>query len=156
MCYMIVLSTDTDFDLTRLSSSLFAFSREMPRVAETVYLTHAHHWYLASSEGCSCSFRHLSGESVTLGFGAPEDWFPEHADHVAATAQVVAAFRSILASGAQLDCIDAWASDDPAPTPLNDTVQVDLGAMPAPHFRFFEQHRLVLTDSSLTSASPLA
>lgn len=153
MCYMIVLSTDSDRDLTLLSSDLAVFSTEMPAAAEAAYLQHAHHWYLGSCEGCSCGFRHLESSAVSLGFGPPEDWFPEEADYVRATAEAVAAFRAILADGSSLDCVDAWTSDDPARVPLDGTLEIDLGTLPEASFRFFGSHRFVLSDSTISPPS---
>jgi hypothetical protein len=152
MCYMLVLSTDSDRDLTALNSDLVAFSKTMPNLAQTAFLQHRHYWYLGSCEGCSCGFRHLERSSASLGFGEPEDWFPEDAQYVTATMEAVIAFRTIVADGAALDCIDAWASDDPAPEPLADTLSIDLGTLPATHFRFFEGHRFVFSDTTSPSS----
>jgi hypothetical protein len=153
MCYMVVLSTDSDRDLTQMNSGLVVFSREMPTLPEAAYLQHANRWHLGSCEGCSCGFRHLMPESVSLGFGEPEDWFPEEEKHVQATAEAVAAFRSILADGSRLDCIDGWASDDMNLAPLDGTLEIDLGTVPAASFRFFENHRFALTDTATSTPS---
>lgn len=152
MCYMIVLSTDSDRDLTLLNSDLVVFAREMPASPQAALLRYRHRWYLGSCEGCSCGFRHLERSSTSLGFGQPEDWFPEEPQYVAATIEAVAALRAILADGATLDCIDAWASDNPKPEPLAGTLSVDLGTLPAAHFRFFEGHRFVFVDSTAASS----
>jgi len=150
MCFMTVLSTDSPRDLAQLGDAHLTFSRSVPALPEAACLEHAHRWYLGSREGCSCGFRHLMAASASLGFGAPEDWYPEDVDDVAATLAVVAAFKCILADGAQLDCVDGWASDQPAPMALAATIGVDLGTLPAGHFRFIENHRFTFTDATVS------
>ena len=142
MCYMTVLRTDSAEDLERIGTPLVRFSREMPGLPEESHLAYAHRWFVASRHGCSCGFRHLYVASVTLGFGEPEDWFPEEAADVEATREVVAQIRRLVAEGARVDCVDAWAHGKPT-AELAATVHVDLGTMGDRTFRFFENHRFV-------------
>lgn len=145
MCYMILVSTDSEKDLTSLSSGLMRFSRDMPAVPRIAFLQYPHRWCLESRDGCGCGFRHLDHVNLELGFCEPMDWWPENADDIAATLESVAAFKSILADGAKLDCIDAWSSNDMDLEPLEGTDIIDLTAIPAASFRFFEGHRFELT-----------
>ena len=61
--------------------------------------------------------RHLCVSSVELGFGEPEEWFPEEASDIEATKQVAATIRALVTEGAKVDCVDAWAHElmDAAP-----------------------------------------
>jgi hypothetical protein len=142
MCYMTVLSTDSPEDLGPSSTPLVRFSREMPRLPEESHLAHAHRWFVASRHGCSCGFRHLYVDSVTLGFGEPQDWFPEEAADVEATREVSALIQRLLDGGARVDCVDAWAHGRPT-AELAGTVHVHLGTVGDRGFRFFENHRFV-------------
>jgi hypothetical protein len=143
MCYMTVLSTDSAEDLGSSSTPLVRFSREMPGVREERHLVHAHRWYVASRHGCSCGLRHLAEASVTLGFGEPQDWFPEEAADVEATRQVITLIRRLVDGGAAVDCVDAWAEPSQATTDLPGTVRVRLDTVDDRAFRFFENHRFV-------------
>jgi hypothetical protein len=151
MCYMIVVSTDSEKDLTSLNSGLMRFSRDMPAVPRIAFLQYRYRWCLESRDGCGCGFRHLDHVNLELGFCEPEDWWPESAEDIAATLEAVAAFKTILADGARLDCIDAWTSNDMELEPLAGTDSVALTAMEAASFRFFEGHRFELTTTSLSS-----
>jgi hypothetical protein len=151
MCYMIVVSTDSDKDLTCFNSSLMRFSRQMPKFPRIAFLQHPYKWCLESRDGCGCGFRHLDHENIELGFSEPEDWWPEDADDIAATMEAVSAFKTILADGARLDCIAAWTSNDIELEPLNGADIIELTAMEAASFRFFEGHRFELTATSPSS-----
>jgi len=151
MCYMIVVSTDSDQDLTCLNSELMRFSREMPAVPRIAFLQYPNKWCLESRDGCGCGFRHLDHVNIELGFSEPVDWWPEDADDIAATIEAVSAFKTILSDGSRLDCIDAWISDDRKLEPLSGSDIIELTATEAASFRFFEGHRFELTATSPSS-----
>lgn len=142
MCYLTLLSTDSPEDLGERSNDLIRFSREMPGVPEESHLGHANRWLVASRHGCSCGFRHLPVESAALGFGEPQDWYPEEAEDVEATRHVIATIRRLVIGGARVDCVDAWAHGKAA-AELVGTVSVDLATVEDRAFRFFENHRFV-------------
>jgi hypothetical protein len=144
---MIVLSTSSDADLTRNNSELLVFSKDWQHVPEHALLGFEHKWLIGSRDGCSCGFRHLDGDSVELGFAAPEAWMPEEADDIAATREVVAALKGHLGDGVQADCIDAWMSDDPSALALRGEVPVKLCGIEAEAFRFFGNYRFVFTNT---------
>ena len=90
-------------------------------------------WYVGSSAGCSCSFRHL--HSVDLGFGPPVEWYPEEPEHVEATRRFIAVVRELTTQNDLVDCADLWNDADPSSiTRL--TVRLDEVTDEA--FRFFE------------------
>jgi hypothetical protein len=142
MCYALLLSTDSPEDLAAHDQELVSFSRELPGLPEESALAYPHRWYVRSRHGCSCGFRHLHTSSVELGFGEPVDWYPEAADDLAATLAFVAVVRALCASGARIDCVDAWGGSEKS-APLAGTVEVDLASVPDRAFRFFEGHRFV-------------
>ncbi|MES2933859.1 MAG: hypothetical protein V4805_10275 [Pseudomonadota bacterium] len=105
------------------------------------YLQYQNKWYLGSESGCSCDFRHLCFGSASLGFGEPEDWFPEEASHIEASRQVIATIRSLVEKGAQVDCFDAWAHGQTDADTLLGEVEVNLATVSDLTFRFFENFR---------------
>ena len=139
---MTVLSTTSDADLTVHNSELVQFSRSLPGIDEEKYLEYPFKWYLRSKAGCSCEFRHLYIDSVSLGFGEPQEWFPEEPDQIAATGHIASVIRSMVASGARVDCVDAWAHGQEMADPLAGQVEVDLSEISDTQFRFFERYRL--------------
>lgn len=137
MCYMVYLSTDCADDLSRQSSDLVRFEKPSvetdspcPRI-----LKHDHKWFVGSKSKCSCTFRHLCRESVDLGFGAPEDWFPEEQDEIDATHQLYELLTEIVQRGHQVEVLDCWSGDED-----KDAVALDvsLKEVPVDHFRLFE------------------
>jgi hypothetical protein len=85
MCYAVYISTDSTEDLSKRNSELVRFEKVTDPNADpcTRLLDLPNQWYVGSKTGCSCTFRHLM--SVKLGFGEPEDWYPEEQDDVDAT-----------------------------------------------------------------------
>jgi hypothetical protein len=146
MCYMTILSTTADIDLTAHNNELVRFSMSLPGVPEEKYLAHRFKWFIGSESGCSCEFRHLYVDSVSLGFGEPEDWLPEEPTKIEATKQISAVIRSLVRSGADVDCIDAWAHDQDAADPLAGELEVNLAEISDSAFRFFEMHRFTFVD----------
>jgi hypothetical protein len=144
MCYMVLLSTDSPEDLTKRNGPLISFCRELPPLAEAFQLAYPNKWFVGSRHNCSCGFRHLYIGSVELGFGQPEEWFPEEAEDIEATVSFITVVRNLLVDGANVDCIDAWGHES-SEANLSGTVAVNLTEMDDLEFRFFENHRFVFT-----------
>jgi hypothetical protein len=139
MCYSLYLSTNSSADLTRYNSELINFKRLDADADERLnYLRNRQRWYVGSKSGCSCTFRHLL--SVELGFGEPEDWFPEEEDEVRATAELYRLIVRLVSEGHQVDCLDIWAGA--APDDLK-TRAVNLNAVSEKTFRLFENFHFV-------------
>lgn len=138
---MTLLSTTSDADLALGNNEIMQFSRELPGIPEETYLRHRHRWYIGSKTGCSCEFRHLHVNSVELGFGLPQDWFPEEPSDIEATLQVAAVIRALVDKGESVDCVDAWSNGQEFAEPLAGDLEVNLSAVSNEQFRFFENHR---------------
>ena len=141
MCYVTLLSTTSANDLAAHNSKLVTYSRALPGVPEEKYLRHANKWYLGSKSGCSCDFRHLYVGSVSLGFGEPEEWYPENPEDIEATRQVISLIRKLVSAGAEVECVDAWAHGQDEAEPLAGDQEVNLAEVGDAQFRFFEGHR---------------
>src|SRR5688572_4438129 len=141
MCYVLVLSTTSPADLSERNTELVQFRRDMPpegaASVEATALRFPFRWYVGSSSGCSCTFRHLYMRSVDLGFGEPEDWYPEQPANIAATLEFLGLVRALVAQGHAVECIDAWEHDDHDPSEHCE-VTILLGSMKDAEFRFFE------------------
>jgi hypothetical protein len=140
---MLYLSTDCADDLSLRTSDLVRFERlpaerqaPCPRV-----LKHEHKWLVGSKSGCSCTFRHLYSGSVGLGFGEPQDWFPEEKDSIDATRRLYGVLKEMVERGHQVEVFDCWGqSEDAVAIPLD----VSFTQVPAGHFRLFEGHLFTL------------
>ena len=146
MCYIVLLGTTSDEDLARHNTSLLHFTRDIPTsgavAVEATALSHPHRWYVGSSAGCSCSFRHLY--SLELGFSEPEDWYPEEAEDIQATLQFIQVVRALVAEGHAVECIDAWDHSEMLPNEHQELL-VPLAAIRDSEFRFFENHHFVFS-----------
>jgi hypothetical protein len=143
MCYMVYISTDCADDLSAKTSDLVRFGK--PSIEKQSpcpkLLKHEHKWFVGSKSGCSCTFRHLCRESVEIGFGEPQDWFPEEAEAIDATKRLYAILKDIVQRGCQVELLDSWSGDeDKDALPLD----VSLSVVPADHFRMFEGHLFTL------------
>lgn len=138
MCYMTVLSTTSDRDLSEFNTPLLQFSRQLPHVPEESFLRYPNKWFLGSKDGCSCGFRHLDRGNQELGFLEPVDWWPEEKEDIDATLQVVGVLKDVLREGAKLDCVDAWAQDQKNDPKLSGELVVNLTSISEANFRFFE------------------
>jgi hypothetical protein len=140
---MVYLSTDCADDLSLQDCDLVRFERPSAE-RQTAFpraLRSDHIWFVASVSGCSCTFRHLHPDSVGLGFGEPEDWFPEEADAIHATRRLYDVLRALVERGHRVQVLDCWSStEDLDPVPLD----VSLSQVPAGHFRLFEGHLFTL------------
>lgn len=137
MCYVVWLSTTSEVDLSVRSSDLVRFSKDEPRLDGVAMLQYANKWYVGSSSGCSCSFRHLYIDSVDLGFGPPVEWYSEEPGHVEATRRFMAIVRELSTRTDRVDCVALWNDADPGSI-RSLTVRLDEVADEA--FRFFENH----------------
>ncbi len=145
ICYITLLSTTSENDLTINNNELVQFSSELPGIPEEKYLNFKNKWYIGSKSGCSCDFRHLYVGSVDLGFGEPEDWYPEETSNMEATHQVTAVIRELVEKGELVDCIDAWAHGQKEAAPLSGNIDVNLAKVNNSSFRFFENHRFIFS-----------
>ncbi|NND66141.1 MAG: hypothetical protein HKN19_01020 [Halioglobus sp.] len=143
MCYLTVLSTTTDQDLTAFNAEGVCFSRDLPGIPQEQFLRYPQQWYVGSAHGCSCGFRHLMACNFSdLGFAEPVDWFEEDSEDIAATLSLVKALRQIAATGARLDCVDAWEGDSQDDAVLAGEVVVDFARISDPAFRLIEGYHL--------------
>ena len=138
MCYTVYLSTDSCADLSSYNTELVRFesikdSREDPVIC---LLEFPHQWYVGSKTGCSCTFRHLV--SIELGFGEPEDWYPEEQDELEATQQLYEVISTLLTTGHRVDCLDRWEGAKPEEL---ETLDVSLAQVSKKAFRLFENYR---------------
>jgi hypothetical protein len=142
MCYSLYLSTDSPADLRIYSTDLIRFQKaddnEYKVTSIIDLLEFPNKWFVGSESGCSCTFRHLM--ATELGFGAPEDWYPEEQVDVDATQQLYDVIVLLLASGHRVDCIDIWQSPEPK---YIKTLPVSLDAVPREAFRLFENYRFI-------------
>jgi hypothetical protein len=137
MCYSVLISTDAERDLGVYNTALIRFEKDLAPEEEKVLglMRHPHIWYVGSKSGCSCTFRHL--HSIELGFGAPEDWYPEDSDEIEATKQFYDIVSTLVSEGSRVDCISIWSGT------IEDGVQgldVALSSIAREEFRFFENH----------------
>ena len=151
MCYMTVLSTTSEADLATHNNELVKFSKVLPGVPEEKYLAYPFKWFIGSKSGCSCELRHLYVSSVELGFGEPEDWFPEEASDIEATKQIASTIRALVKDGSRVDCVDAWAHEQKEAEPLGGDIVVNLSEVSDTSFRFFEMHRFSFVDNACSA-----
>ncbi len=147
MCYMTIISTTSDIDLDKYNSDDVAFNKEMPGLPVEKLLKYPYKWYVESSHGCSCGFRHLmAGNFQELGFAEPEDWFPEEPEDIKATLKLVRVFKEIISNGSKLECIDAWDGDRNEPATLSGNIVVSLTQIPETAFRLIENYQHEITN----------
>lgn len=147
MCYMTLLSTNSDVDLARLSTDDIIFSKTLPEIPEQALLKYQNKWYIGSSQGCSCSFRHLmSCNYHDLGFSDPVEWFPEEPGDIEATLKLIRIIKDIVSDGSKLECIDAWRDSEEERPDLSHFIMVNLNKISETAFRFIEnsQHEFTV------------
>ncbi len=138
MCYQIFVSTNCNDDLSDKNSKLVKFTKELPFDIASGLLCYKNVWYVDSEAGgCSCSFRHANDPK--LGFGVPEDWYPEDEVDIKSTIDFIQIIRSILKAGFNVDCIDMW-NDNSAMVSPSEKVLINLSDIKSEEFRFFENH----------------
>ncbi len=142
MCYMLVMSTSSNSDLSIYDNRLISFSKIENDIPEDHILINQYKWFVGSAHGCSCGFRHLYLSSVELGFEEPKDWFPEEKDDISATVTFVRIIKSLISAGNKVDCFDAW--DEYQDTSIMASKQIiDILQMKDEKFRFFENHHFI-------------
>lgn len=146
MCYVLLLSTTSNEDLTAHNNELVRFARELPRLAEAAKLKYPNKWYIGSKSGCSCSFRHLY--SIELGFGEPVEWYEEASEELEATTQLIQIIRDLVINGQQVDCIDLWENQE-MQLMVQDELEVDLSKIKDSEFRFFENYHFIFSATTL-------
>ncbi len=113
MCNSIYLATDSQKDLTVYNEELICFKQQIEDDKNSVILKNKLKWYISSSNGCSCSFRHLLPENVSeLGFGEPEDWFPEEKENIDATKKLYRVIRELVEEKYKVEILDIWLETD--------------------------------------------
>jgi hypothetical protein len=142
MCYMTVMSTNSELDLQEFNTADLIFKREMPGVLEEMYLMYPHKWYIESQYGCSCGFRHLMACNFSdLGFADPVEWFDKEPEDIEATLKLVRIFKKITMTNNKLDCIDAWAGNNENEPNLSGDIVVNLKTVSETAFRLIENYR---------------
>jgi hypothetical protein len=144
---MLLLSTDSEKDLSQHNSKLIAFKRELPPLAEVLELRFLNKWFVASREGCSCGFRHLHTSAIDLGFDTPQEWYEEDPEDIAATLEFVAVIQALIGNGQQVDCIDVWGHETASSTTV-DTISVNLSALQSGAFRLMEGYHFVFSHTA--------
>lgn len=141
---MLLLSTDSDVKLSEYNDALIMFDSELPGLSDEVLLKHPNRWFVGSAHGCSCGFRHIGTGMFNLGFVEPETWYEEEPEDIEATLRCIKIIRTLIDSGAKVDCIDVWTNDENT-SKHTITKTVSLGDMNNKQFRFFENHHFVFS-----------
>ncbi len=144
MCYMVILSTDSEINLSKYNDKLVQYSKDMPGLSEESYLKYQNMWFVTSQHTCSCGFRHMHFNNIDSGFGVPENWCPEEAEDLESTLEFIQTIRNLLNSGAKVDCIDVWDSQDGSGI-LSGVVDVDLSSIKDEEFRFYENCHFIFS-----------
>ena len=139
---MLLLSTDSDKDLSLANSEFVNFTRELPGLSEESFLKYPNRWLVEAQDGCSCGFRHLYIDSVELGFSEPEDWFPEDKEDIQATLEFIKVIRELIGQKSQIDCIDVWDNQNNECC-IQGRLDVNLSTLNDTQFRFFEAYHFV-------------
>jgi hypothetical protein len=79
---------------------------------------------------------------------------PEEQSDIEATHQIIASIRSLVESGANVDCVDAWSQDQTIAAPLAGEIEVDLATVSNEAFRFFEMHKFVFSSTQHAQLPP--
>ena len=139
MCYAIILSSTSSLNLTDLNDGLITFDRNMWGLNEEKYLKYPNKWMVMSEEGCGCGFRHVAEE---LGFGLPEDWYPEDKKGIKATEKLIKIIRDLVKSGEKVDCLNPWLDDETKSIEVIEENTVNLNEISDKEFRFngFKQY----------------
>jgi hypothetical protein len=148
MCYGTYISTNSPENLTVRNSEILRLEKVGdPNLDPCIYLLDfPNRWYVGSKSVCSCTFRHLY--SVELGFGEPEDWYPEEKDEIDATRELYAVLTSLLIAGYHVDLLDRWEGAQPEEIKVLD---VSLDDVSEKAFRMFENYKFRLMKRCLRS-----
>lgn len=142
MCYMTIISTNSDIDLGTYNTDSVIFNKEMPGLPEEKFLKYPFQWYVESVHGCSCGFRHLMADNFPdLGFSEPESWFEEEPEDIDATVKLAKIFKELVSTGSKLDCVNAWSGDEKTSHELSGEVVVNFSEVSETEFRLIEDYR---------------
>lgn len=148
MCYMTILSTTAEDNLSIYNNKLVQFSIELPNIPEEKYLAFENKWFIGSQSGCSCDFRHLCSYDADFNFGKPVDWYEEDEEDIEATRQVIAIIRKLIEKGASVDCVDVWAHGQQQAVSLSGDIYVNLAEIDDLAFRFIENYRFLFLNEN--------
>ena len=137
MCYSVYISTNCPDDLAVVSTDALRFERpdEEKQTPCPTLFDSRNTWFVGSSSGCSCTFRHLCKESIDLGFDVPQDWCPEAQEEIQATRALYDVLQDIVNRGFHLSLLDCWNGQE------NEVVsesEVSFSKVSADQFRLFE------------------
>ena len=135
MCYSVYLATDSKQDLASSNEEQIYFQKIVEDEEILRLLKCENKWYVGSSSGCSCSFRHLL--SCDLGFSEPVDWYHEEAEFIEATKKFYQVISNLINEGHQVECLDTW--EDPEPEDIQ-SIEVDISSVSESQFRLFENY----------------
>ena len=135
MCYSVYLATNSKQDLKCHNEDQIYFEKIEKKEKITSLLKHENKWYVGSSSGCSCAFRHLM--SYDLGFGEPEDWYPEEKEDLEATKKLYNIISKLVTDGYKVECLDAWEGVKPEEIK---TMDVEIDNISEREFRLFENY----------------
>lgn len=137
MCYMVYISTNCPDDLATAPTDAVRFER--PAAENQTYFPDIFEgqnvWYVGSSSGCSCTFRHLCEPSLELGFDVPLEWYPEGPEEIKATGELYEILHDMVLRGFQISLLDCWSGDEGKHAPA---IEVSLSKVSREQFRMFE------------------
>jgi hypothetical protein len=140
MCYEIILSTDSETDLSKFNCEVIKFCKEPDDIPENQVLKYANNWYLESYAGCSCTFRFGYGD--THEFMHYEEWMNEDKEAISATKKFSGIVRNLLKQGSHLDCVVNWMGDGYKFSPNKKQLKINLLKITDSEFWFFRNHHL--------------
>lgn len=141
MCYFLYISTDSDHDLSVRNNELMSFKKTTAEDKElpTEILNYSNIWYVGSSQGCSCGFRHLM--EPDLGFSEPVDWYEEDENDLEATKQIYDVLKELLCNGKNIEIVDKWTQIESIDIK---TMNVSFKDVSRNEFRFIENYKFNL------------
>ena len=143
MCYLTVLSTNSNQDLSEYNSDLVSFCSEYNKLKENNFLEYKNKWFIArKGESCSCGFRYVERWNIeALGFSEPEDWSPEDPEDIKATHEIVNVILQLLESGEKVDSVTSWQDEANPMQELLGNIKINISEIGIERFRFFDDYR---------------
>lgn len=135
MCYSVYIATNSEQDLECYNERQISFQKIDKKDEITSLLENENKWFVGSPSSCSCAFRHLT--SYDLGFGEPEDWYPEDKEDLEATKKLYRVILKLIAEGYKVECVDAWEGVKPEQIK---TMDVEIDNISEKEFRLFENY----------------
>ncbi len=139
MCYSVYLATDSKTDLKKYNDNQMFFEKIEKNDEVTLLLKNENRWHVATGKPgcCSCGFRHLMRESLSLGFSKPEDWFQEEKAELESTKKIYNIICKLIANGYKVESLDVWT--EPKPEDII-TKDIEIKNISDDEFRFFEDY----------------